>query len=226
MADKQTKELIEEGIAEVAALAEKLPGVVVLHNMQDWSVVWMSKRGLRILGVKEEEIVGKSEENYHQLYFNPEDAEDYVPKIQALLQRNNAEEILTYFQQVRVSESNEWQWYMTSLKIFKKDAANLPLLVLSISIPIDPSNHITAKVERLLVENNFLRKNFQQFSKLSQRECEVLRLLALGKSAVESAEELHISLHTVETHRKNIKQKLETSSFYDLCQYARSFDLV
>lgn len=49
---------------------------------------------------------------------------------------------------------------------------------------------------------------------------------ALGKSATDTAEVLFISLNTVETRRKNIKQKLDTTAYFDLCQYARAFDLV
>ncbi|MEJ7779893.1 MAG: helix-turn-helix transcriptional regulator [Daejeonella sp.] len=85
---------------------------------------------------------------------------------------------------------------------------------------------MTGKASRLLEENNFLRRNFSKFSKLSLRECEVLKKLALGNSSAETAEELFISLSTVDTHRKNIRRKLETTSYYELCLYARSFDLI
>lgn len=94
------------------------------------------------------------------------------------------------------------------------------------AFPIDSMHHMTAKAGRLLEENNFLRKNFHLFSKLSKREIEILHLMALGKSALETADQLYISLHTVQTHRKNIRQKLGTNSFFNLSQYARAFDLL
>jgi DNA-binding CsgD family transcriptional regulator len=50
--------------------------------------------------------------------------------------------------------------------------------------------------------------------------------MALGKSSSETAIELFISLGTVDTHRKNIRNKLETKSYFELTQYARSFDLI
>ncbi|MNY67725.1 transcriptional regulator FimZ [compost metagenome] len=50
--------------------------------------------------------------------------------------------------------------------------------------------------------------------------------MALGKSSAETAEQLFIAPETVKTHRKNIKQKLDTNSYYEICQYARAFDLV
>ena len=43
---------------------------------------------------------------------------------------------------------------------------------------------------------------------LSQRELEVLQLIALGSSNLEIAERLFISLHTVKTHARRIHSKL------------------
>ena len=44
---------------------------------------------------------------------------------------------------------------------------------------------------------------------LSQREVEVLRLIALGHTNAEIAEQLFLSVRTVETHRSHIQQKLQ-----------------
>src|SRR5262245_24212118 len=46
------------------------------------------------------------------------------------------------------------------------------------------------------------------YSLLTEREREVLQLLAEGKSNKEAAQHLNLSLHTVETHRTNLMQKL------------------
>ena len=43
---------------------------------------------------------------------------------------------------------------------------------------------------------------------LSLRETEVLRLIALGFTSAEIAEQLHLSSRTVETHRAHILHKL------------------
>jgi DNA-binding CsgD family transcriptional regulator len=115
---------------------------------------------------------------------------------------------------------------MAGVRILTRDNEGMPLLVVTIVLPIDSMHHMTAKADRLLEENNFLRKNFHQFSKLSKREREILGLMALDKSTAEIAQSLFISQHTVETHKKNIKKKLGTGSFYELNQYARAFDLI
>ena len=55
---------------------------------------------------------------------------------------------------------------------------------------------------------------------LTTREQTVLLELAQGKSNRDVAEVLSISVHTVETHRKNIKRKLGISSTAGLTRYA------
>ena len=56
---------------------------------------------------------------------------------------------------------------------------------------------------------------------LSDRERQVLRLLALGHTNQEIAEKLHISVRTAESHRAHIMQKLRLSTRADLVRYAR-----
>ena len=55
---------------------------------------------------------------------------------------------------------------------------------------------------------------------LSEREREVLRLLALGHTNQEIAKQLYISVRTAETHRAHIMQKLNLSSRAELVRYA------
>ncbi len=57
---------------------------------------------------------------------------------------------------------------------------------------------------------------------LSEREREVLRLLALGHTNQEIAKQLYISVRTAETHRAHIMQKLGLSSRAELVRYALS----
>ncbi len=55
---------------------------------------------------------------------------------------------------------------------------------------------------------------------LSEREEEVLRLIALGHTNAEIAEQLYLSVRTVETHRAHIQQKLRLSGRAELVRYA------
>jgi two-component system, NarL family, response regulator NreC len=61
---------------------------------------------------------------------------------------------------------------------------------------------------------------------LSEREVEVLRMIALGHTNAEIAVELYLSVRTVETHRAHIQQKLRLVSRSDLVRYALKHGLV
>jgi DNA-binding NarL/FixJ family response regulator len=58
------------------------------------------------------------------------------------------------------------------------------------------------------------------YSSLGAREREVLQLVAEGKTSAEAAEQMHISVKTVETHRRNICQKLGLHGTAELTKYA------
>jgi len=55
---------------------------------------------------------------------------------------------------------------------------------------------------------------------LTEREAEVLRLIALGHTNAEIGERLFLSVRTVESHRAHIQQKLRLSSRAELVRYA------
>lgn len=61
---------------------------------------------------------------------------------------------------------------------------------------------------------------------LSDRETDVLVLVAKGLSSKEIAETLHISIHTVNSHRKNITHKTGIKSVAGLAVYAMIHNLM
>jgi DNA-binding NarL/FixJ family response regulator len=58
------------------------------------------------------------------------------------------------------------------------------------------------------------------FTMLTPREREVLQLIAEGKTTNQTAEHLHISIKTVETHRTQIMAKLKVKGIAELTKYA------
>ena len=61
---------------------------------------------------------------------------------------------------------------------------------------------------------------------LSDREFEVLRMIASGKTATQIAEELHLSVNTVSTHRARILEKMHMTTSAELMHYALRNHLV
>jgi len=61
---------------------------------------------------------------------------------------------------------------------------------------------------------------------LTEREAEVLRLIAFGHTNTEIAAQLYLSVRTVESHRSHIQQKLRLSTRAELVRYALDHRLV
>ena len=57
---------------------------------------------------------------------------------------------------------------------------------------------------------------------LSDRECQVFRMLAAGKTVTEIGEELHLSVKTISTHRHHILSKMEMHNNADMVSYAQA----
>ncbi len=68
--------------------------------------------------------------------------------------------------------------------------------------------------------SNQNNENTSSVSILSDREQEILQLIAEGKSSKEISSSLHISNNTVIRHRQNIMDKLELHNIADLTRYA------
>jgi two-component system response regulator NreC len=84
--------------------------------------------------------------------------------------------------------------------------------------------YFSPEISRIMAED-YLRQMQQRgvedsYELLTPREREMLQMLAEGKSSKEIANLLDLSLHTVETHRSNIFQKLNLHSIPELILYA------
>ena len=78
---------------------------------------------------------------------------------------------------------------------------------------------------RMVVAEAEERKQAEQ-DPLSERERDVLRLLALGHTNQEISDSLFISVRTAETHRAHIMRKLRISTRAELVRYALEHGLL
>jgi DNA-binding NarL/FixJ family response regulator len=84
--------------------------------------------------------------------------------------------------------------------------------------------YFSPEISRMMADD-YLRQMQQRgvedsYELLTSREREILQMLAEGKSNKDVANLLNLSLHTVETHRSNILQKLNLHSVPELILYA------
>jgi two-component system, NarL family, response regulator NreC len=103
-----------------------------------------------------------------------------------------------------------------------KDCA-LEELTTAIKTVMSGKSYLSPSISDVVVQDyvqNFPDRKPSAFSVLSQREREVLQLLAEGQTTKQIAKRLHISPKTVEAHRLRIMGKLGMDSIAKLTKYA------
>ena len=80
------------------------------------------------------------------------------------------------------------------------------------------------KIAQLALENQLKKEGSD--STLTQRETEILKLIVEGNSTLKIADQLNLSYHTINTHRKSIIRKLKIKSPIELVIYAMDTGLI
>ncbi len=115
-----------------------------------------------------------------------------------------------------------------ALSYLLKDSA-FNELVKAINAVNDNNTYIGSGITDIIIEDYLQQLNKDTStsdSPLSDRENEVLRLLAEGKNTKEIASLLNVSPKTVETHRQHIMEKLNIHNLADLVKYAIQSGLI
>ncbi len=95
-------------------------------------------------------------------------------------------------------------------------------LVKAIGTVLDNRVNLSPRINDIVIEEYVHSELFvpSVFTELSNREREVLQLIAEGKTTKDISSILYVSIKTVEAHRKNIMDKLDIRSIADLTKYA------
>lgn len=92
-------------------------------------------------------------------------------------------------------------------------------LITAIKTVARNQKYVSQKISGIII-NEFMTSIPEEDSNLTQREKEIVQLLAEGKSSKNIAKILFLSSKTVDTHRKNIMDKLEIRTIPELTKYA------
>lgn len=98
-------------------------------------------------------------------------------------------------------------------------------LIIAIKQLMNGRKYITPHVIDLLVDEQIDNDN-QPHKKLSNREFEVMKMIAAGKKVSEIAETLSLSINTISTYRTRILEKMNVTSNAELTKYAISASLI
>ena len=97
-------------------------------------------------------------------------------------------------------------------------------LIIAVERILTGRKYITPEIaERLLIQSD-IKTNLHE--DLSNREFEIFKMLALGKTTTQIADELFLALTTVSTHRHRIMEKLGLNTNSDLTRYAINHHII
>ena len=145
-----------------------------------------------------------------------------MPQLQSLLEKHNPDVVIIDPTQIGMFSLQHFKENLSGSKKFialqsnLADASALKGYDEFISL-YDSAEQIKTKVESVISEN---KQDDSDKQELSQREKEIVSCIVKGLTNKQIAEVLHLSVHTVMTHRRNISGKLQIHSSAGLAIYA------
>ena len=216
---------ISSGECTVEEIGEYLPGNLLVTDLSQNAVTYMNKRGCDILMHSLDELQAMGPD-YFQRFFVREESERIVSGYANLHQQQDPSRVFSFTHRVKPKGASTYNWYFGTAKLLYTPGGENSHKILLMVNDVNSLGAIAPKINMLLDESDWVKKNFKKFSLLTKKEKDIITLLASGLNTKQIAETLFISRLTVNTHRRNITRKLELKSFALLYRFAVAFGLI
>ncbi len=212
-------------LEELKKLCDSSPQMVSIFEFENfsYSMVYSNKSAYDFLGVTEEET-NKLGFKYILKLVHPENIGAIYLLIKFYNELNNKNNMFshTYY----LKSKNGWEWTYASVKPAILNSDGGVKYLLGVGCSVDDLLKNKKQVSAFRKNINFLEENTEKYLMLSEREKEVLKLICEEYTSKEIAEKLCLSSLTVDTHRKNLIDKLDVKSSIGLVKYALLFNLL
>jgi DNA-binding NarL/FixJ family response regulator len=120
----------------------------------------------------------------------------------------------------------QYRHVLSQLSIRSVNAQKMPVLLLGVFSQLKLEQYRGQDFKLYLNESGQTKKILLDerlsLNPLTDKEIQILRKLLLGLSSKQVADQLFISKHTVDTHRRNILKKLDVQNSIEAVIYCRS----
>ena len=202
---------IQQAEFTIESVGDYIPGNVLVTDLEKLTTVYMNRSGCNILGHSVEELQEQGPD-YFTNFFVPDEINKIIQTYLGMQQKQDRNEIFNFAHRVKLKHESFYSHISSKILLIVNEVNSL--------------GYVNQKINSVLEESDWMKKNFKKFCNLSRREKELIPLLVMGKNSQEIAALLSISVLTVNTHRRNIFDKLETKNFATLYKFAVSFGLV
>lgn len=155
---------------------------------------------------------------------NENEMKKLVTEIAACLKDKDADAVYSFFHRSAKSNLPGAEWFLSCARL-EKCKAGMPKEIIIFSYNLQWLGSIKQPLYHVLENDAFFKDNFNKASLLTKREKEIIQLLSRGMSSAQIAAACYISVHTVNTHRKKINEKLDLQNFAALLKFAEVFEL-
>ncbi len=200
---------------------KRIPAFVHIRDQRTGKIIWWNEEWKRRMLPGEKKMPADIE-LFLSKFVHPDDLfllkrsnEHYqhknVPKFGGLIR-------------IKFPEQDDWNWLLGVSRIIRRNKEGIPLHTLAVFLDITQAIHTESQTREALHEV-LRRSNHDILKKITAREKQVIRLLVQGFNNNQIAEHLYISHHTVESHRKNIRIKLNVKNTVELISLAKDLGI-
>ncbi len=215
---------LHQGDFDIRTIGDHLPGNVLITNLSNLSTEYMNNSGCNILNQSVEELAALGPE-YFERFFVPEEMNVFIPAFLQMQQQQDVSKIYNFAHRVKTLSSSAYKWYFASAKLLFQPGESIASKLLIIVNESNSAGNIAKKINSVLEESVWMKKYFGQFCLLTNREKTIITLIVNGNSSLKIADILKITRLTVNTHRRNISEKLQIKTFAPLHRFATAFGL-
>lgn len=216
---------LSKNILRIEDVGDSLPGSVMVQDLSIMTNTYMNRYGCDFLRRSSEDLLQMGSEYFNE-FFPSEEIRVLKRELTQFIREEDSSKMHSFYQRVRPGKNNDYTWYFTTSRLYPTALSDNPFKMIHIAVQADMLSYAGKKLNKLVEDDLFIRKNLRRFCLLSTREKEIICEIVEGRSSAQIAEKLFISIHTVNAHRKNIIHKLEVSSLSQLIRFAVCFALI
>ena len=200
-----------------------IPGIKILQHVNPQQNLFICEKGIQRYGLSQEFFKYLPVREFKNLIFDTDNPNT------CLLATDEAPfpsypETKLYMQ--RKGKGKNKQAELVIVKCVHSDQAQVSQLFLTQILPLNFQPWAASKVDRIIQERFFRKQNRVKFSQLTERHKQVLGHMVSCTKTEDISEKLEISVNTVNTHKKKIKDILLLEESQEVLWYGLAFDLL
>lgn len=201
-------------------LADSIQGYAQINRLDTFELIYANKNWENYFNLRLGEII-KPDFDFEKEHYCELTREKTLPEIIDFGKKQGENKVFGYFQKIRKNKDSDFVNFICFTQKYKKQNCFLTIL-----FPVKVFGESANALNVFMDYNEFIQNNYSKITLLTRRETEILHLIGLGKKRNSICKILNISKHTVDNHRKHIRNKLCIKNSAEFYQYVFAFNLI